>query len=182
MRLEDNGLTIVSQGGKLMTNENRLSELRCGTGQMMFRLYERPSHDAGLSIWVCPGCGALAVHIESYGDIMWYGPSAKTRVDESWSAGFAADGTHLAKCTYCPERFTCSCGRPVQEHMCDRCNDAAEDSKMAAPKLAAGDTFPTGFHWPRGTEADPGEAAAENAVATEYQDEDDSAKGGGPPW
>ena len=68
--------------------DNTMRELRCGTGQMMYRLFERPPHDAGLSIWVCPHCGALAIHIESAGDIMWYG------LGESWPGGLPEGIAH----------------------------------------------------------------------------------------
>lgn len=43
--------------------------------------------------------------------------------------------THRAGCAYCSTRFDCGCDSPGARHMCPRCDDAAEESKMAAPTL-----------------------------------------------
>lgn len=79
-----------------MSNENRLTELRCGRiGELMSRLFELPPYDQGFTVWVCGGCGALAIHNERSGDIFWYGASAVTRKGESWPEDLEADSIQL---------------------------------------------------------------------------------------
>lgn len=123
-------------------SENSLTTLRCGTGYEMSRLFEQPPHDPGLSVWVCIDCGSLAVHVESSGDIFWYGAQTKSHsTDEPGAPRVSLMGpvftgppkteVHRAGCAYCSARFDCSCDSPGQRHMCPRCDAEAEESKMS---------------------------------------------------
>jgi hypothetical protein len=52
-------------------------------------------------------------------------------VEEALRHKAAAESTvHHAGCAYCPTRFDCSCDSPGRRHMCPRCDNAAEESKM----------------------------------------------------
>jgi hypothetical protein len=95
-------------------------------------------------------------------------------VEEALRHKAAAESTvHHAGCAYCPTRFDCTCDSPGQRHMCPRCDDAAEDSKMSGE-------FP---------HANPGEVAVDNAQADAAAAEYDAAPEGekppvnpGVPW
>ncbi len=124
-------------------SDNGMTTLRCGIEDHgdMDRLFEdhRPL-TAAFSLWICQGCGTMAVHLEVPGDIYWYKAEAKTR----WT-------THLAGCAYCPTRFDCSCDTPGSRHMCPGCDAAAEESKMGVGLDPAEETrsvhiFPQGLH------------------------------------
>lgn len=138
--------------------DNGMKTLRCGIEDHgdMDRLFEdhRPL-TAAFSLWICQGCGAMAVHLEVPGDIYWYNAQSKTRTTDEPGAPRVSlmepvfgwpPSSHRAGCAYCPERFDCSCDNPGQRHMCPRCDDAAEESKMAGE-------FPTGDLGERADEA-----------------------------
>lgn len=126
-------------------SENGMTTLRCGIEDHgdMDRLFEdhRPLA-AAFSLWICQRCGTMAVHLEVPGDIYWYKAHSKTRAE-----------THRAGCAYCPTKFDCRCGTPGARHMCPRCDDAAEESKVTG-------RFPIG---------DPGERADEARQQKAYE-------------
>ncbi len=58
-----------------MTNE--LKSLPCGTpahSNMARLMGAKPDGIGPWSMWVCQRCGLLALHMETGGDIYWYGP------------------------------------------------------------------------------------------------------------